>query len=70
MVIGTSLDRKARFRVALALKSMTQSEWAENEGITPSHLSQTLSGRASRKLETKIDEFVSETFRAHKVRAA
>lgn len=54
-----TLDRKTAFRVALAARNMTASEWAKENGITAGHLSQVLSsGRISESLVTKIDSFI------------
>lgn len=54
--------RKARFKAALALAGMTQTEWAAQNGITPDHLSMVISEkqlRESRVLEEKIDKFIT-----------
>lgn len=54
----TEPDRKARFRAALALTGLTAEQWATDNGVTPSHLSQVLAGkRESRVLVEKVDEF-------------
>ena len=53
--------RKARFKSALALAGMTQTEWAGQNGITPDHLSMVISEvypRESKVLEEKIDKFI------------
>lgn len=60
----TANDRKARFRAALALTDMTAAEWAQEQGVTPSHLSQVLRGlRESKSLTEKIDAFAKKHVR-------
>ena len=50
--------RKARFRAALALARLTAEEWAEQNDVTPGHLSHVLAGkRESASLCEKIDAF-------------
>lgn len=53
-------SRKARFKAALALAGITQTEWAEHQGVTAGHLGNTLRGRESKVLEEKIDAFIAE----------
>lgn len=61
----TNEARKARFRAALALSGKTAETWAEENGITPSHLSQVLSGkRESRTLMEKVEAFTRKHIRA------
>jgi transcriptional regulator with XRE-family HTH domain len=51
---------KRRFRAALALAGLTQTEWARRQRITQSHLSQVLDGkRISVSLAKKIDAFIA-----------
>ena len=58
---NTALTRKARFRAALALAGLTAEQWAEQNDVTPSHLSHVLTGkRESRSLTDKIDAFTKE----------
>lgn len=55
--------RKARFKAALALAGMTQTEWAAQNGITADHLSMVISEvypRESKVLEGKIDKFIEQ----------
>jgi len=49
---------------ALRLARMTQTEWAEKQGVTQGHLSQVLHGRESKSLEAKIDAFADATLKA------
>lgn len=50
--------RKARFRAALALAEMLAKDWAEQNDVSESHLSQVLDGkRISKKLSDKVDAF-------------
>ena len=52
--------RKSAFRAALALAGTNQRKWAEDEGITPGHLSLVLMGkRESESLTAKIDAFIA-----------
>lgn len=54
----TADSRKARFRAALALAQLTQEQWAEQNGVTASHLSRVLAGeRDSMRLLEKVDAF-------------
>lgn len=53
-------SRKARFKAALALAGITQTEWAAQHGVTAGHLGNTLRGRESKSLEEKIDAFIAE----------
>lgn len=53
-------SRKARFKAALIRVGMTQEEWATEQGITAGHLGNTLRGRESKVLESKIDAFIAE----------
>jgi len=60
----TDNPRKARFRAALALAGLTAKQWAEQQDITPSHLSQVLSGKhESRTLIEKVDAFTKKHVR-------
>jgi hypothetical protein len=55
--------RRRAFRAALALRGVTQGEWADAEGITEGHLSHVLNARReSKRLLLVVDEFVRETF--------
>jgi transcriptional regulator with XRE-family HTH domain len=55
------VGRKARFMAALRIAGMTQTEWAEENGVTQGHLSQVLSGiRESQSLSEKIDAFAAK----------
>jgi hypothetical protein len=57
----TANNRKARFRAALALAGMTAEEWAEQQDVTPGHLSQVLAGkRESQTLIEKIEAFTKK----------
>jgi gp16 family phage-associated protein len=61
----TADRRKARFRAALALAGLTMEQWAEQNGITPSHLSHVLSGnRDSLTLIEKVDAFADKQLQA------
>jgi hypothetical protein len=62
----TDLARKARlFRAALAIAETTAEAWALEQGVTPGHLSQVLSGkRESRILVEKIEAFAKRHVRA------
>lgn len=52
-------SRKARFRAALNLAGMTAEQWAQQQEITPGHLSRVLHAkRESPPLIEKIDEFI------------
>jgi DNA transposition AAA+ family ATPase len=60
-MLRIKLTRKARFKSALALVGMTQTEWAQGNGITAEHLSMVISDtqdRESKALEDKIDAFI------------
>ena len=51
-------DTRKRFRAALALAGLTQEQWAEQEGVTPSHLSRVLAGeRDSQRLMDRLSAF-------------
>lgn len=55
------MSRKARFRAALGLASMTANEWAAEHDVTPGHLSHVVSGnRDSDKLIAQIDAFIAK----------
>jgi predicted transcriptional regulator len=58
----TELEGKRKaFRAALALAGLTQTKWAELEGITQEHVSLVLSGkRDSARLIEKIDAFIAK----------
>lgn len=50
--------RKARFRAALSLAGLLARDWAEENNISESHLSQVLDGkRVSKTLADKVDAF-------------
>lgn len=58
------IERKARFRSALALAQMTAGQWATDHGITPTYLSHFLAGRyESKRLDEKIAAFVAKHLR-------
>jgi histidinol dehydrogenase len=57
----TEIDRKSRFRAALALANKTAEAWALENDITPTHLSLVLSGkRESLTLWEKIEAFAAQ----------
>ena len=52
--------RKARFKAALALSRTSAKTWAEDHGVTRSHLNQVLAGhRESASLLSKVDDFIA-----------
>jgi transcriptional regulator with XRE-family HTH domain len=56
-----ALERRKRFRAALAYADITAQEFAARVGVQPGHLSQVLSGkRESAALVQKIDAFIAE----------
>lgn len=59
-------SRKQLFRAALNLANLTATQWAEQEGITPEHLSRVLNSHVeSGSLNGKIDAFTRDTLAAH-----
>jgi histidinol dehydrogenase len=57
----TEIDRKSRFRAALALAKKTAEAWAEENDVTPGHLSLVLAGkRESQSLTEKIEAFTEQ----------
>lgn len=64
-------SRKQLFRAALAIAGLTAGQWAEQESLTPEHLSRVLnSRRASGALIEKIDAFIAEKLPDHAPPAA
>ena len=62
MIAVADLDRKARFRVALALRQLTAAEWGARNGVTATHVSLVLHGkRESASLTAKMDSFIAES---------
>jgi hypothetical protein len=54
-------SRKQRFRAALAYVGKTQQDFAEENGVAPSHLSAVLSEkRESGRLLSAIDAFIAQ----------
>lgn len=57
----TLIDRKARFKAALTRAEITLKQWAENEGITATHVHMVLAGvRQSASLLERIDSFAAK----------
>jgi predicted transcriptional regulator len=57
-------ERRARFKSALALARMTAKQWAEENGVTETHLYAVLKGdRESAKLLAKIDACIAHEFK-------
>lgn len=53
-------DLRRRWRVALAHAELTESEWARERGLTPSHVRQVTAGdRESAVLEPEIRAFIA-----------
>lgn len=63
-------ERRRRFKAALALAGVTQSEWATGQGVTRDHLRFVLNGRVSGKLEREIDAFIAKYLPEQQQRAA
>lgn len=58
--------RKARFMAALALKGMTQGDWARQEDIHRGYLNRVLNGHLeSRTLVNKIENFILDSELQH-----
>lgn len=58
-------ERKARFRIALAIARTTAGDWAISEDITPTYLSHFLAGRhESKRLDEKIAAFIAKHARS------
>lgn len=59
--IVESVERRKRFRAALALAGMDAQDFAEMVAVTPAHVSMVLSGkRESEVLCAKIDAFADK----------
>lgn len=55
------MRRKRLFRAALALAGLTETQWAEKQGISQPHLSLVLNGkRESKVLTDKVDAFIDK----------
>lgn len=55
-------QRKRFFRAALALAGMSAAAFAEQQGVSRSHVYEVLSGRESGRLEAEIEAFISKYF--------
>jgi hypothetical protein len=54
--------RKTLFKAALALNETTQGQWAVDNGVTPTHLSQVLAEkRESQRLLDLVDLYIKNT---------
>jgi hypothetical protein len=63
--------RKAQFKAALSLASMTLQEWCTTEGVSVGHVQQVLRGlRESGKVTAKVDAFIAKHLPSAKQRAA
>jgi hypothetical protein len=62
------LDRKRRFRMALAADGKTAEQWCNENGVNSSHLSLFLGGRENRRIAELVDRYSAETFKAYRVR--
>lgn len=60
-MVKLKVSRKARFESALKLVSLTQTSWAEANGVALTHLNEFLNGkRVSAPLTQKIDAFIAK----------
>jgi hypothetical protein len=61
MVRATSEHRKRRFKAAIELADTTIKAWADEAGISTTHLYETLDGkRVSAPLNERIDAFIGK----------
>lgn len=68
MVRGRTVSRKKAFTAALVLLGKTHREWAQEQGVTASHLSLVLNGRReSGRLIAQIDAVIAKQLPAQQL---